>query len=70
LIDAKAIGETIAQSEWSKAGNLDPYEILDKYDLTGKGKLNLKEFVYMTIFENVAVSSENECKNCFRDTKK
>jgi len=38
--------------------------------LTGKGKLNLKEFVYMNIFENIKASSENECKNCFRDTKK
>jgi hypothetical protein len=37
----------------------------EEYD-EATSALSLKEFVYMNIFENIAVSSENECKNCFR----
>jgi len=33
------------------------------------GALNLKEFVYFNIYENIKVSGENDCKHCFKETK-
>lgn len=66
-IDSAALTKTIEESEWNKATSIKAEDLIERYDIEGEeydeetSVLSLKEFVYMNIFENIAVSSENEC---------
>lgn len=76
-VDTNGLKTTIEASKWKKKYDDTGYEnIMKKYNIemeeySEAAGLDLQEFVYMNIMENIDDDiEESECSNCFMDTKK
>jgi len=73
-IDLQSLKKTIPASNWDRASAIIPEHLLEVYDLEcevvdDKCALDLQEFVYMNIFENIKSGPKSKCENCFKKTK-
>lgn len=81
-IDKKGLNATMIASQWElhkKIPSKDPYDydewLMLAYDIDGHKddvdpRLNLREWVYMNIYENIKSSNTSQCAACFENTKK
>jgi len=73
-IDVQALSKTIDSSKWDRASAIDPVNIIATYDIDGeelndKSGLDLQEFTYFLIFENIKSGTKSKCTNCLEKTK-
>jgi len=73
-IDLTALTKTIADSKWDRAAVIDAVKVLQQYDIDGqqiddRSGLDLEEFTYFLIFENIKSGTKSKCVNCLERTK-
>lgn len=73
-VDTKGLEEGIKEFKWGVKKN--PILIIREYDIEGEeyneehSKIDMQEFTYMNIFENIKSKATHSCTNCLGATKK